>query len=484
MIEPIPLRVRVLTVSLLMCALLGAIAGSGVEIGAAERRPNVLLIYTDDQGSVDVNCYGAKDLITPNMDALAADGVKFTQFYSAAPVCSPSRAALMTGRYPQRAGLARNASSARGGTGGAAGDGADGVGCNASSARGGTGMPTEQVTLAEMLKAAGYATAHVGKWHLGYTDDQMPNAQGFDYSFGHMGGCIDNYSHFFYWNGPNRHDLWRQGKEVWHDGEFFPDLMVAEASAFIEKHRDQPWFVYWPINTPHYPLQGTDKWRKRYENLDSPRDKYAAFVSTTDEAIGRLLAKIDELKLRDDTIVIFQSDHGHSTEQRTFGGGGNAGPYRGAKFSLFEGGIRVPAMIRWPGKIPAGATRDQLCTACDWLPTIAALCDVPLPKRKIDGKSLVDVIKSADAASPHEVFHWQSGGGRGGPQWAVREGPWKLIGNPRDTSNKAPLGKNDRLFLVNLQEDVSEMKNIAADHPDVVQRLKRLHDSWIKDVGP
>ena len=427
----------------------------------APRRPNVLLIYTDDQGTVDANCFGAKDLITPQIDSLAAKGVKFTQFYSAAPVCSPSRAALMTGRYPQRAGLANNA----------------------SSSQGGRGMPTEQVTMAEMLKAAGYATGHVGKWHLGYIPEQMPNGQGFDYSFGHMGGCIDNYSHFFYWQGPNRHDLWRQGKEVWHDGEFFPELMVEEAAAFVEKHADQPWFLYWPINTPHYPLQGTSTWREKYRDLPSPRREYAAFVSTTDEAIGKLLAKLEELKVRDNTIIIFQSDHGHSTEERTFGGGGSAGPYRGAKFSLFEGGIRVPAIISWPAKLPAGESRVQLCTACDWFPTIAKLCNVTLPKHKIDGRDITPVIQSADADSPHAIFHWQSGGGRGGPQWAVREGDWKLIGNPKDTSNKAPLTAADRLFLVNLAEDKAEMKNVATRHPDVVKRLQAAHDEWLKDVS-
>ena len=430
------------------------------EILAESSRPNVLLIYTDDQGTIDANCFGAKDLITPSIDALAARGVKFTQFYSAAPVCSPSRAALMTGRYPQRAGLANNA----------------------SSSRGGHGLPTEQVTIAEMLKAAGYTTGHIGKWHLGYVDAEMPSAQGFDYTFGHMGGCIDNYSHFFYWQGPNRHDLWRQGKKVWHDGEFFPDLMVQEAAAFIEKHAGVPWFLYWPINTPHYPLQGTDRWREKYKNLPSPRKEYAAFVSTTDEAIGKLLAKLDELKLRDDTIVIFQSDHGHSTEERTFGGGGSAGPYRGAKFSLFKGVIRVPAIISWPKQLPKGESRSQMCTACDWYPTIAALCGVKLPKHKIDGHDITPVIRSADAESPHAQFHWQSGGGRGGPQWAVREGNWKLIGNPKDTSNKAPITAADRLFLVNLAEDKTEMKNIAAQHPDVVKRLTAAHNAWLKEV--
>jgi arylsulfatase A-like enzyme len=421
----------------------------------------VILIYTDDQGSIDAGCYGADDLFTPHIDVLAARGVRFTQFYSAAPVCSPSRAALLTGRYPQWAGLAGNA----------------------GSQPGGHGMPAEQVTIAEMLKAGGYACGHVGKWHLGYVAEEMPNAQGFDYSFGHMGGCIDNYSHFFYWSGPNRHDLWRNGKEVWHDGQFFPDLMVDEACKFLEQRGGKPFFLYWPINAPHYPLQGTDKWRERYADLPSPRREYAAFVSTTDECIGRLLAKVDELGMTDNTIVIFQSDHGHSTEERTFGGGGNAGPYRGAKFSLFEGGIRVPAIISYPAKLPQGQVRDQLAVSVDWLPTIAELTQTRRPERKIDGVSLRGVIDSSEAKSLHDVFHWQSGNGLGGrPQWAVRQGDWKLIGNPKDTSNKGPLTKDDALYLVNLADDIGETTNVAARHPDVVERLSKLHDAWLRDV--
>lgn len=417
-------------------------------------KPNVLVIYTDDQGSVDVNCYGAKDLVTPHMDRLAAEGVRFTQFYAAAPVCSPSRAAMLTGRVPQRAGVPGNV----------------------SSQKGKSGMPAEQVTIAEMLKSAGYATGHVGKWHLGYTPETMPRGQGFDSSFGHMGGCIDNWSHFFYWQGPNRHDLWRNGEEVWHDGEFFPDLMVKEVRAFVTAEREEPFFLYWAINVPHYPLQATDAWRKRYADLDPPRRMYAAFVSTMDEKIGEVLKTLDDAGLADDTIVIFQSDHGHSCEERTFGGGGSAGPYRGAKFSLFEGGIRVPAMIRWPDQVPAGEVRSQMATACDWLPTIAGLTDVPLPERRLDGRSLAKVIDSAEAESPHDGFHWQTGGN----QWAVREGDWKLIGNPRDTSNTAPLGRNDKQFLVNLADDPGERKNVAAEHPEIVQRLQKQHDDWAR----
>jgi arylsulfatase A-like enzyme len=323
----------------------------------------------------------------------------------------------------------------------------------------------------------------VGKWHLGYSPDTMPNAQGFDSSFGHMGGCIDNYSHFFYWQGPNRHDLWRNGQQVWYDGQFFPDLMVKQGHAFIEANQQRPFFLYWAINLPHYPLQGTEKWRETYAHLPAPRSHYAAFVSTMDEAIGNLLAKLDELRLRENTIVILQSDHGHSQEERTFSGGGSAGPYRGAKFSLFEGGIRVPAIISWPGKLPENEVRGQMATACDWLPTVAELCGIDSPEQQLDGKSIVSVINSADAQSPHDVFHWQSGGGKQNPQWAVRKGPWKLIGNPNDTSHKAPLGKDDKLFLVNLEEDVSEMQNLAAQYPELVTKLEELHEAWANELA-
>lgn len=423
---------------------------------SSNRRPNVILIVLDDLGSLDANCFGSHDLITPSLDALAGEGVRFTQFYAAAPLCSPSRAAVLTGRYPQRAG----------------------VPSNVSSIPGGAGMPVEEVTLAQVLKSAGYATGHVGKWHLGYLPEIMPNAKGFDESFGNMGGCIDNYSHFFFWQGPNRHDLWQNGEEVWRDGQNIGDLMVERCKAFISANKDKPFFLYWAINQPHYPLQGREKWRMRYRNLAPPRSMYAAFVSTLDESIGRVLATLRQLRLTEQTIVALQSDHGHSTEDRAFGGGGNPGPYRGCKFSLFEGGIRVVSMLSWPGTLPRGAVRGQLVTGCDWMPTICELTGVPLPKRRIDGKSMVPIVHSPTAATEHETFFWAFE-----QQWAVREGNWKLIANPRDPTNKAPLTPADKLFLVDLSKDVSELTNRAKDHPDVVQRMSALHQKWWADVA-
>ena len=253
--------------------------------------------------------------------------------------------------------------------------------------------------------------------------------------------------------------------------------MADEAGAFIKRNKDKPFFMYYALNTPHYPYQGYAKWLKHYAKLPHPRNLYAAFLSTQDETIGNLLATLDRLKLREDTIIVFQSDHGHSHEERAHFGGGSSGPYRGAKFSMFEGGLRVPAIISWPGKLPEGAVRDQVSHSCDWLPTLTELAGVKLQRKDIDGLSLTNVIKNEDALTPHKVLHWQIGRGNNS-RWAVREGNWKLLGNPQDTSNKAPLTTMDKLFLTNLKENMNEMVNLAEKHPDVTQRLKKLHDEW------
>ncbi len=416
-----------------------------------EKKPNVLLIYSDDQGSIDLNCYGAEDLFTPNLDQLAQDGIRFTQFYAGSSVCSPSRAALMTGMSPQAAGLPGNT----------------------SSQPGHPGMPTDRITIAEVLKEAGYATGHIGKWHMGYSTDTRPLAQGFDYSFGHMGGCIDNYSHYFYWAGPNRHDLWENGEEIFREGKYFPDLMCKKAIDFFEEHSHEPFFLYFAINLPHYPLQPTDKWREYYKDLPMPRRDYAGFISTIDERIGKLLKALDNLRLLENTIIIFQSDQGHSCESRAFNGGGNAGPYRGAKASLFEGGIRIPAIISWPEKLPTSMVNDVASINYDWFPTIAELCGIESIPEAVEGKSLLPVILD-DAPSQHEVFHWKLG-----KQWAVRSGSWKLLGNPSDPSKKFPLdGENDQLFLVNLAEDIGEENNLIKQYPDIANELINKHLEW------
>ena len=440
--------------------LVVAIASAFSNVGllaslAAADRPNVIVIYTDDQGSVDMGCYGSKDLKTPAMDKLASRGVRFTQFYSAAPVCSPSRAGLLTGRYPWICGMANNAGAAP----------PESLNDLAKV----EGPPIafgKETTLAEMFRGAGYKTAHIGKWHLNSVEGCKPLDQGFDYSFGHMNGCIDNFSHFVYWNGENRHDLWENNKRVHQPGKFFPDLMVEKATAFITEHKDEPFFMYFAMNMPHYPYQGSPEWLDYYneKKVPYPRNLYAAFLSTQDDKIGELLANLDKLKLTEKTIVILQSDNGHSIEVRAHGGGGSAGPYRGEKFSVYEGGIRLPAIISQPGTLPEGEVRDQLVHGCDWFPTLAELCDIPLPETAgpIHGLSVVKVIGSADADTPHDSVFWKSGGA-----YAVRQGDYKLVVQIR--------GGQKQLF--NLATDVGEKNDLAKENPDRVEALLKRFES-------
>lgn len=441
----------------MLITAMAVIAGVLALHGSA--RPNVLIIYTDDQGTVDLGCYGTSDIHTPHIDSLAHRGVRFEQMYAPSAICSASRAGLLTGRFPARAGVPGNV----------------------SSQEGEPGMPPSEVTIAEMLKQAGYATGHIGKWHLGYDEYTMPNAQGFDYSWGHMGGCIDNYSHFFYWVGPNRHDLWRNGEHIHDDGVFFQDGMVRELNAFITRNKERPFFVYWAINSPHYPLQGTDKWREFYKDLPSPRNKYNAFVSTLDERVGQVLAHLDQSGLTDNTLIIFQSDHGHSTEERTFWEGGSSGIYRGAKACLFEGGIRVPSIVALPGVIPVNQVRGQLVTGVDWLPTIADLCGIEPPDWQIDGQSIRKVILSKDADSPHDTFYWELGKGKNA-QWVVRQGDWKLLGNAKDNTDRRKEIKVDKLFLANLADDPSETTNLAAKYPEIVERLSKMQMEYTGSI--
>jgi len=437
----------------LLITLLSSCAGAA-DAAQDTRCPNVLLIYTDDQGTLDVNCFGSKDLHTPHLDALAKRGIRFTQAY-AHTVCCPSRAPLLTGRYPQR--------------------------CNVNTWTPchpdpkhpfgkGPNMRLEEVTLAEALKPLGYRTALFGKWHLGAHDGFGPIEQGFDEFFGFRGGFIDNYTHEFL-HGADFHDLYRGKTEVHEDGKFFPDLIVRESLRFLEENKGRPFFMYTAFNVPHYPEQFDPKFAEMYKDMPMPRRSYAAFISTLDDRIGQILGKIAELGLRDNTLVIFMSDNGHSIENsrnqedgRNYGangGGGNTGKWRGAKGTFYEGGIRVPAIISWPGHIPQGEARGQPVMNLDFFPTVLEACGAALPKRKIDGVSLWPMLKSADAPAPHKVMHWQWGN-----RWAVRQGDWKLIGG----------------FLGNLAEDEPERENHAGRQAEIVKRLAELHEAWAKDV--
>jgi len=445
--------------------------------------PNVVIFLTDDQGTLDANCYGARDLHTPHLDALADRGVRFTQAY-AHTVCCPSRALLMTGRQPQRSGVKTWVQ----------GNAREKLGIN---------MDLGEITLAEALKGAGYRTALFGKWHLGAAFGFGPTDQGFDEFFGLRDGFIDNYNHYFL-HGQGYHDLYRGDEEVFERGEYFPKLVVRESLRFLDANRDRPFFMYVGFNLPHYPEQAEKKYDALYEKLPEPRRSYAQVVSTVDGHIGQIMQKLDDLNLGQNTIIAFASDNGHSSERGKIrvkdhssglpeglnyganGGGGYTGKWRGAKGSFFEGGIRVPAMLSFPSRIPARTVRDQAVTLGDFYPTILELCGVKLPDRKLDGKSLGPIIQSPDAPTHHRALYWQWG--EGDERWAVREGDWKLIYNGVDTTDQwqghpEPGRKIPQIFLGNLAEDQPEFKNHAEQRPEIVQRLMKLHEEWVKDIG-
>jgi arylsulfatase A len=451
-----------------------ALVGSCLSVDAKPSRPNVVILFTDDQGTLDANCYGSTDLVTPNIDKLAATGVRFTQAYSHT-VCCPARAALLTGRHPQRGGVHFWTQ----------GD------MNAAQA---INMALEEVTLAEALKPAGYRTALYGKWHLGAHRDFGPKKQGFDEFLGIRDGFIDNYNHYFL-HDAGFYDLYEGTEPVFADQQYFPELMVRRCLAFIEENKQRPFFLYAPFNIPHYPEQALGQFEKLYKDIADPaRRSYAAMISTTDHYIGLIMDKLESLGLRENTIVIFMSDNGHSEETHNriqvdnhksgypkghfYGasGGGNTGKWIGQKGSFLEGGIRVPAIISYPAKLPQGQVRDQIVTAMDWFPTVLELCGVAQEAGapRLDGHSILPLIASPDAESEYRgILHFAWGN-----DWAVREGDWKLIG----TANRKT-GKTN-LSLHNLAAPHPEVEDYAAGHPELVDRLRRLHDTWAAEVTP
>ncbi len=443
------------------------------DIAAAEK-PNVVILFTDDQGTLDANCYGSSDLITPNIDNLAATGVRFTQAY-AHTVCCPARAALLTGRHPQRGGVYHWTQ----------GD------MNAAK---GINMALEEVTLAEALQSAGYRTALFGKWHLGAHRDFGPKKQGFDEFFGIRDGFIDNYNHYFL-HQKGFHDLYEGTQEVFADGKYFPELMVKRSLTFLEENKNRPFFLYVPFNIPHYPEQALAKFEKLYADVKDPaRKSYGAIVTTTDHYVGQVVDKLEELGLRENTIIIFMSDNGHSEETKNtirvdghksgypkghfYGasGGGSTGKWIGNKGKFLEGGIRVPTIVSYPEKLPQGEVRDQIVTAMDWFPTVLELCGVEQSEGSpaLDGHSLLPIINSSESKSEYNgVLHFAWGN-----QWAVRDRDWKLIGvEPKNSDNP-------KLSLHNLADEQPEVKNHLKEQPEIADRLKALHEEWEKDVTP
>ena len=424
------------------------------------RPPNVVLIYTDDQGYNDLGCYGSPTIKTPRIDRMAAEGVRFTDFYAAAPVCTPSRAALMTGCYPMRVSMAvaehapwQKANSNR-------------VWYSGSP----YGLNHDEVTIAELLKSAGYATGMIGKWHLGDHAHFLPTNHGFESYFG-----------IPYSNDMKPLVYVRDTRVVDEPVEqaTITRRYTEEAERFIRAKKDGPFFLYLAHNMPHTPIDATEAFKGKSE-----RGLYGDVVEELDASTGRLLDVLDELKIGDDTLVIFTSDNGpwHARGEQ----GGSATPLRAGKGTTYEGGMRVPCVMRWPRGIPAGTVCREMAVQFDLLPTVAKLAGATVPgDRTIDGKDISDLMTGKPGAkTPHEAFFYYAGD----QMQAVRSGPWKLRFQTT-LQDETTYGKYEvpdapippRLY--HLPTDPGEQKSVLSDRPEVAKRLRALADAARKDLG-
>lgn len=427
----------------------------------AGKRPNFIVIMTDDQGYGDLSCMGNTDFCTPNIDALAANGARFTNWYSNSPVCSPSRASLLTGRYPAHAG----------------------VRAILAGNRKASGLTAQAPTIATALKDIGYQTALIGKWHLGLAEQSRPNQNGFDYFYGFMAGCLDYYSHIFYWSMADgqtnpTHDLWENETEVYHNGRYLTEEISDRAVERIRAMhaQDKPFFMYVAYNAPHYPMHAPQKYIDRFPNLPWDRQIMAAMLSAVDDGVGQIVNELKRQGIYEDTVIFFQSDNGPSRESRNWLDGtpdpyygGQAGGLKGHKFSLFEGGIRVPGIFSWPGHIPAGQVIDQPCAAMDVFPTLLRMAGGDPALYQIDGMDIGAVL-TEQAKTPHEEIYWEMEG-----QTAIRSGKYKLVLHGKLVEGEP---EQDEVFLANLEDDPSEEKNLADQMPALAQELRQKAESW------
>jgi arylsulfatase A-like enzyme len=437
------------------CLIVAVVAAAS--FAAPPPRPNVILILADDLGYGDLSSYGATDIATPNIDRIANEGIRFTDYYAPANVCSPSRAAMLTGRYPFRSGV-------------------NGVLFHDTP----DGLPLEEITIAEALRDAGYRTGLVGKWHLGPSEAFMPLQQGFDVFFGVPHS--NDEKNFFVWDGPRR----------------IPE--PVDQSALMRRYTDRaleflrgagdgkPFFLYFAPNIPHVPLYPSKAFAGR-----SKRGTYGDVVQELDASVGELLAEVAKLGLDDRTIVIFASDNGAWRAMRDWGG--DNGGLREGKTTIFEGGQRVPAAVRWPGHVPPHATSSGVATGMDWFPTLVELGGASSPAdRPIDGRSLVQVLTGTGEREATPFFYLSIRipviGQQGFAVGAVRDGPWKLVlpQNGWYPEVLEPLAKvgmyGHGRMLFDLAADRGEQHDVAAAHPDVVERLERLVATFTTQASP
>ena len=458
------LRTVVFLVAVLPVSSRTMVAG---EAGVRAARPNIILIVSDDQGYPDLGCIGSKPVLTPNLDRLAAEGVRGTSFYVTWPACTPSRGSILTGRYPQRNGLydmVRN----------------DMVNYGhrytpeeyAVSPEMTLGLDVREQTLGDVLKRAGYRTGAVGKWDMGQARRFLPLQRGFDFFYGHGNNGIDYYTHERY-GVPS---MFRGNERTEADkGTYATDLFKREALRFIGESKGKPWFLYLAFNAPHGASTfGSDPSdRKSREGVQAPEKyvamyrgkvkderlaKYYGAVTCMDEAIGDIIAHLKQNRLGDDTVLMFLSDNGGS------GNGGNA-PLKAGKSTMWEGGLRVPFIAWWPGHVPAGKVTDEFLTSLELLPTLAAVAGTTLPPDvKLDGFDLLPVLRG-ERKSPRAEMFWQRRGDK-----AARIGQWKWVES----------GKGRGLF--DLSADLVESRDLSLEKPDVLARVKARFEAWKKEM--
>lgn len=425
----------------LTAAISGAVAAE--TSSSATGRPNVIIIVADDQGYHDLGVQGATDIKSPNIDALAAEGVRFTSGYVTCPVCSPSRAGLLTGRYQQRFGHEFN------------------PGPNASP---NFGLPTSQKTFANYLKEAGYVTGMVGKWHEGYRDGQRPLQRGFDSYYGFLGGA---HSYVPVARQSMGNNAVMRDDSPTAAPPYLTTAFNAEAVQFIEKNHDKPFFLYLAYNAIHTPLQAAPEMAARFPNIKDPRRlTMATMLAALDDGVGQINETLKKHGLVDNTLVFYVSDNGGPTAGNT----SRNDPLSGFKGDTLEGGIRIPMIVRWPAKLPKGKVYDQPVNSLDFLPTALAAAGVAAGKESnLEGVDLVPYLTGANTAAPHKSLFW-----RYGSAWAVRMGDWKLV---------QPRGQQPHLF--NLAQDIGEKNDVSAANPEVVKQLKAEYDAWnAKNVAP
>ena len=426
-------------------------------------RPNVIVFLTDDQGYGDLSCMGCTDFRTPHLDRMAAGGARFTDWYSNSPVCSPSRAALLTGRYPGNAG----------------------VRSILAGHRKATGLPPHVTTLATALREQGYATYMSGKWHLGLAEASRPHNHGFDHWFGHMAGCIDYYSHIFYWGanspGPGinpSHDLWQDGEEIWDDGRYFTELITEHAVKYVRETaaNDQPFFLYVPYNAPHYPMHAPTKYVDRFGHLPWDRRIMAAMISAVDDSVGEILAEVERLGLGQDTMSVFTADNGPSRETRNWLDGtldpyygGSSGALKGHKYSLYDGGIREPGILNWPARVAAGQVLSEAVASMDVFPTALSAAGGNPDAFELDGTSLLPYVCDGQTPASRDLF-WEMG-----EQTALRRGSMKLVLNGKLVEDAPP---EDDVHLADLSVDMGERENLKDREPRLTQEMQEAAENW------